>query len=192
MLHYILRSILFAGVILLPGLASATTIPRLSFEEMTDTSDLVVSGRVTRSWASWDKSHKYIWTHYQLAIRNSPKGVHGSTVEFAEPGGVLDGLALIIPGAVSYQAGEDVFVFLQRMPNGYLRTTGWGQGKYRVDGNGRLHADASLRGVEMVDTRTPRTAAAASPRSLDGMSLSEIGARVASRAQAVRSRGEAQ
>ena len=113
----------------------ATTLPRLSFEELTDTSDLVVSGRITRAVAAWDNDRKYIWTHYELSVASAQKGTPGTTVDFAEPGGAIDGVAMTIPGSVVYEPGERVLVFLQRMPNGYLRTTGWGQGKYKIDEN---------------------------------------------------------
>ena len=39
----------------------ATLIPRLSFEQLTDTSELIVSGRISDSWAAWDPQHKYIF-----------------------------------------------------------------------------------------------------------------------------------
>jgi hypothetical protein len=142
----------------------ATSIARLSLDELTDTSDMVVAGHVNRSWAAWDDNHKY----------------PPSTVEFAEPGGTMDGVAMAIAGSVSYHSGESVFIFLQRMPNGYLRTTGWGQGRYSVDASGTLHSDSALRGLDVVDTKTA-VAATSSARSLEGMSIAQAGARIAAR-----------
>ena len=160
-------------------LARATMVPRLSFEELTDSSDLVVSGSIIRSWAAWDSGHKYIWTHYEISVASAPKGKTAATVEFAEPGGTLDGVAHAIAGAVSYRPGEQVVVFLQRMPNGYLRTTGWGQGKYSLDSAGRVHGSA-LRAAEVVDLRQPARAST-SLETLDGMSLRDLALRVSAR-----------
>src|SRR5580700_2249544 len=126
---------------------SATSVPSLTFEELTDRSELIVSGQVTRSWADWDSEHKFIWTHYELSVSNAQKGTPGLTVELAEPGGVVGIQGMAIAGAVVYQPGDHVLVFLQRMPNGYLRTTGWSQGKYTVDSTGRLHAAGSIGGL---------------------------------------------
>jgi hypothetical protein len=70
------------------------------------------------------------------------------------------------------------------MPNGYLRTAGWGQGKYLVDKAGHLHADGSLRGIEMVDTdRGDKSSVVAgkSLRALEGISLGDLRARVLAR-----------
>ncbi|MGD1068524.1 MAG: hypothetical protein ABSB15_00135 [Bryobacteraceae bacterium] len=186
-----LAPIAAAGLLLLQA-ARATVIARLSFEDLIDTSDLIISGKVTRSWAAWDAHHKYVWTHYEVAVKWAQKGAPGATVEMAEPGGALDGIVTAIAGTVVYTPGENVLVFLQRMPNGYLRTTGWGQGRYLVDSNGRIHADSILadsilRGLDIVDVRTPATASTPlrTPlATLEGMSLNELALRIVARIRA--------
>ncbi len=172
---------LVAAALALISALSATTLAKLSFEELTDNSELVVSGTVTRSWTAWDAEHKYIWTHYEMSITSAFKGAASRSVEFAEVGGVADGVGMNIPGAVGYQTGENVLIFLARQPNGFLRTTGWGQGKYTVDANNRLHGDASLRQVDLVGGSAPAVPAV---RSLDGMSLTEAAQRVVLRVRA--------
>lgn len=175
-----------AASLILCGIAGGTVIPRLSFEELTDSSDAVVSGIVTRSWPAWDSAHRYVWTHYELNVSASHKGNTRSTIEFAEPGGALDGVVHVIAGMVTYQPGEHVSVFLQRMPNGYLRTTGWGQGKFGVDTGGRLRAASALRTVELVNFGKPLPGAT-SLETLDGITVGELNSRVASRIRATKS-----
>ena len=166
--------------------AFATSVPRMSFEELTDHSEMVVSGEVTRTWSEWDSAHKFIWTHHELAVSGTQKGTAAATVVVSEPGGIVGGLGMSIAGSVIYQNGDKVVVFLERMPNGLLRTTGWGQGKYRVDG-GRLHADESLRAVEIVDGKF--AASGSSLRSLEGMTVNELSMRVATRVRTQRQEG---
>jgi hypothetical protein len=156
--------------------AGATSVPGLSFEELTDRSELIVSGQIARSWADWDTAHKFIWTHYELTISSAQKGSPGATVVLSEPGGAVGIQGMAIAGAVVYQPGERVLVFLQRMPNGYLRTTGWSQGKYTVDNAGRLHAAASLVGLEVV--AAVMAPGATSLRMIEGMTVSQLGARI--------------
>jgi hypothetical protein len=157
-----------ASSLLLVCVAGATSVIQLSFEELVDRSESIVSGHVTRSWAAWDAEHKFIWTHYEVAVSAIHKGTPGATVVVSEAGGTLDGRVMTIAGTVTYQAGENVLVFLTRVPNGYLRTTGWGQGKYTVDSKGVLHGGASLR-------------AGTSIASLEGMSTAHLHALVAAR-----------
>jgi hypothetical protein len=182
------RYALAAGLLLL-GSSSATLIPSVSFEQLTDTSEMIVAGRITNSWPAWDAEHKYIWTHYNLTVSSAVKGSPGAVVEFAEPGGALDGRSTMIAGTVTYAVGDNLVLFLARMPNGYLRTTGWAQGKYALDANGRLHANASL-GAEAIQANSP--SGASSVRTLDGMSITELRQRVAARLSAGVNQGKVQ
>jgi hypothetical protein len=161
-------SILFAAT------TGATTVPSLTFEQLTDQSDMVVSGRVTRSWSDWDSHHKFIWTHYELAVTDSAKGSPGSTVVLSELGGLVGNQELTVAGTTSYAPGDRVVVFLQRMPNGYLRTTGWGQGKYIVDKTGRLRVDVSAPPAPSASAGTPLS-------TLAGLTIADIHTRVAAR-----------
>jgi len=166
-----------AAIVLFAGLAGATLIPGVSFETLTDSSEIVVSGRIARSWAAWDPAHKYIWTHYELITTAALKGGAFSKVEFAEPGGELDGKIMSIAETVTYAPGENVVVFLSRMPNGYLRTTGWAQGKYSVDATGKLHAAAYGDGIMPQIGHAHGTPLA----TLEGISISELRQRVGAR-----------
>lgn len=174
-----------AIALLIASNAIATTVSSLSFEELIDQSELIVSGQVTRSWADWDSEHKFIWTHYELSVASVQKGTPQSTVVISEPGGNVGIQGMAIAGAVVYHVGDRVLVFLQRMPNGYLRTTGWSQGKYILDNSGRLHAETSLRGLEVVSAQ--KGAAPAKPATplltLDGMNITELRGRISARLQ---------
>jgi hypothetical protein len=166
--------------------AGATSVSSLSFEELTDRSEVIVTGKIDRAWADWDAEHKYIWTHYELGVSTALKGTPGDTVVLSEPGGLvgIQGIA----GSVDYQPGEAVLVFLQRMPNGYLRTTGWSQGKYTVDKAGRLHAWVLPGGLQTVDTRSGNPATAL--RSLDGIRITDLRGLVLLRTQALETQSQ--
>ena len=182
----------FVFLLLLTACGSATTIPRLTFEQITDQSEVIVTGEVTRSWTDWDASHQFIWTHHEISIAGTHKGRPSTTVIVSEPGGTVAGLGMAVAGSVAYQPGETVVVFLQRVPNGNLRTAGWGQGKYLVDRAGRLHASDSLRGVHLVNV-SGRTSSSGTPlKQLDGMSVQELSSRIAARLKAQHLNGGAE
>jgi hypothetical protein len=165
-------------VFLITCAANATMVTRLSLDEMTNRSEMIVSGQITDSWAAWDSDHKYIWTHYTVAIDSAVKGTSARTVEIAEPGGVVGIVGMSVGGATGYTKGEHVMIFLERMPNGYLRTAGLGQGKYAIDAQGRLHG-ITLKDVELSDGKS----AGAGTQSLNGLTLAEAAARITSRVQ---------
>src|SRR5438105_12577121 len=116
---------------LLAGLAvQATIVPSISLDELIDRSEVIAHGRVTRSWCAWDTAHKYIWTHNQIEVLDWMRGSGARQVIASEPGGELDGLGMKLSGALEYAVGEETIVFLYRTPIGFLRATGYGQGKY--------------------------------------------------------------
>jgi hypothetical protein len=157
------------ALLLLCAAADAAIVPRLSLEQLVDQSEVIVHGRVARTWVEWDRSHKYIWTHHEIEVIDPIRGAALASVIASEPGGKLDGIEMKFSGALQYSAGEEAVVFLYRTPVGYWRATGFGQGKYTVQPGMRVHAD--LRGLDMI----PRAAAASMT---DGLTVAEFKTRV--------------
>jgi hypothetical protein len=164
------------------GMSRATVVQRLSLERLVDKSEFIIHGRIVRSWTAWDQSHKYIWTHHNVEIHDPIKTSGPADIVVSVPGGTLDGIGMQISGTVTLIPGEEVVLFLYRTAGGYLRATGWGQGKYavvrsRISGQKILRPD--LRGVALVEpigrSKSPRET---SLRSLESISLTEFKARI--------------
>jgi hypothetical protein len=153
--------------------AQATLVPALSLEALIDQSEIIVHGRVTRSWPAWDSKHKYIWTHYRIEVLDPIRGNPGTSLVVSEPGGSLDGENMIISGAVDYSVGEEALVFLYRTPVGYLRATGFGQGKYTVTPEMRVRAN--LKGLDLLKGNTSRGVPLST---LDGLNVTDFKARM--------------
>lgn len=152
----------------------ATIVPRLSLEEMVVHSETIVTGRVIRTWATWDSQHQFIWTHNEIVVEDVVKGRHTDRVVVSEPGGVVDGLGMQIAGSPRYALGERVMVFLERMPNGYLRTTGMGQGKLSISHDGSVHLTQA--GADLVGTGSGTGGTAL--QTLDAATAAEVRRRV--------------
>ncbi len=127
----------FALILFLGGsLLHATLVPRMSVEQMIDDSELIVHGTVLRSWSGWDRARQFIWTHYELQVSDMIKGLPSVKLVVSEPGGIIGETAMQIAGAPRYEVGDEVVLFLNRTPIGYLRSCGWGQGKFGVSSVG--------------------------------------------------------
>ena len=153
--------------------ATATQIPQVSFEEVVHGSQQIVTGRVLRSWVAWGPTHEFLWTHYDVQVESVVKGNPGSTVTISEPGGVLDGRGMDIAGAVHYETGEHVMLFLNKTPVGYYRTVGWSQGKYQIGADGTVHATAGK-----AETLVGEPGRRAGRTSIEGLSISSARATV--------------
>lgn len=132
----LLLPMLLAGIFLLAAGAlpsPATVVVRLSAEQLVQGAAVVVHGRVARVWSAWDAGRTTIWTHYEVDVADAWKGSPGRTLTISEPGGEVDGVHMTVPGAPRYAVGEEIVVFAQPVPNGYLRTRGWAQGRLLVE-----------------------------------------------------------
>lgn len=150
----------------------ATMVRRMNLEQLTEESQLVVHGQIVRSWSAWDEGHHFIWTHHEMKVVDALKGTADPAIRFSEPGGTVDGMSMIVAGAPRYMPGEDVVVFLYRTPIGYLRTTGWGQGKYNIVEH-RVHTN--LRSIELVNPiRAMAHSAETALETMEGMSVADF------------------
>ncbi len=116
----------------------ATQSPSLSLNDLVTQSDQIVTGYVVRSWPAWGTERKFIWTNYEISVREVLKGPNSASIIVSEPGGELNGTASQVAGSVAYQPGEHVTLFLHQFPSGVRRTVGWSQGKFDIDPAGRI------------------------------------------------------
>ncbi len=82
------------------------------------------------------------------------KGLAARNIVISEPGGTVGNTGMQIAGAPRYSVGEEVVLFATRTPIGYLRTVGWGQGKYVVvdaRDSGRRVVRSSVRDITLFD-----------------------------------------
>jgi hypothetical protein len=162
--------------LLFPLVCLGTSVIRISLEETVAQAEWIVDGDVVRNWCGWDDAHRFIWTHTEIAVRERWKGAAGSTVTVSEPGGMVDGKGMEVPGMVRYTPGERVVVFLYRTPIGLIRTVGLAQGKLQVDSQGLVHP--SFPGAPLVSpagTRPDGTSVAV----LEGNTLGAVHDRIA-------------
>ena len=182
--RYSLPASLACLLLFYAAVATATSIPRLSFEQLVDESDAVVSGTVTRTWSEWDAAHQFIWTRALIAVASTHKGAASKTALVSELGGQVDGRGMAVAGSPRYIAGESVLVFLKNYPGLGYRTLGWGQGRYELDASGKIHGAATSGDLQVVSLTASKAGTALS--SLDNITLRELNVKIAGRLNQVR------
>lgn len=136
---------------------AATTARQLSNEEMADTSDTIVIGRVTDVRAVWE-TPRILVTVATVAVSERLKGDVAGTISVALPGGADANrkfpIAMTYAGAPRMREGEDVFLFLSRDPDisSGLTVMGFAQGKFSIvdDGKGGKAVSRDLTQVTLV------------------------------------------
>ncbi|TMQ56902.1 MAG: hypothetical protein E6K76_11945 [Candidatus Eisenbacteria bacterium] len=166
--------------------ALATTVQKLTLQELTKKSESIVMARVDDAVSSWDAGHREIYSYYTLRVLQPVKGSKGATtITLRQLGGTVGTIASIVPGMPSFRKGEEVVLFLtQKDAAGYPWVMGLQQGKYSIvtakDGVKMVRND--LAGTELLSKSGGRVESTTAPDMplnafLDGIktSLDEAG-----------------
>jgi len=148
-------------LIALTTFAQATQIIYRSPQQMGDESALVVSGRVTSVRSYWNDTNTKIFTETRVAIDRSFKGDAGATVSVVQLGGIVGHVQMKVEGALAWNPGEEVLLFLEPFRGNRYMVYGLSQGRYEIerDERGRPFVSrGAFEGVEMLDAPTDRSA----------------------------------
>jgi hypothetical protein len=120
--------------------AYATVMTEIPMEDLVLRADAIVHGSVLRVGArleSFDdrlEPHTVAELRVDEWLRGEPTDAQsGERIAIDELGGTVDGRGSWIDGTPRYEAGQEVIVFLRRLPNGAFRTVGMEQGRFEVE-----------------------------------------------------------
>jgi hypothetical protein len=111
-------------------LLPATTLARMTLEEMTSASPVVARVRCAAQEARWEQGR--IWTFTTFAVVETWKGQAGDKLTVRLPGGRVGHLISKVDGAPRFVAGEEMILFLQPTASGDYGVVSWAQGTFRV------------------------------------------------------------
>jgi len=112
-------------------ISHATTVERLSLDDLVRKAQKIVIGKVSNVQTHWTDNGKLILTTYTVDVQENMKGQTSRTLEITTVGGRLGDLILNIAGMPSFENGETAVVFVENA-GGYSTVVGLGQGKFTV------------------------------------------------------------
>jgi hypothetical protein len=147
--------VLVLAACLFASAAAADVSLRLSTEQLTDDSTVIVIGRATSAVSRWIDGS--LVTAVTVQVAESLKGAATGSIEVLLPGGIDASrrikVGMTYPGAPRMQNGEEVFLFLTYDADlaGYI-VTGFAQGKFSiVTQQGTRVVSRDLRGSQLVE-----------------------------------------
>lgn len=113
--------------------AGATTVQKLSLQELAKKSDAIAVAIVEDETARYDVN-KEIYTYITLRVLDPVKGAQkDQTLTIRQIGGTVGNIASVVSGMPTFKKGEEVVVFLsQKDAAGYPWVMGLQQGKYSI------------------------------------------------------------
>jgi hypothetical protein len=127
---WILFLVGLAALALSAVLTNATTLARLQFDELAQTSTAIARLRCLGSQVLWEQGELLTETRFEVVERN--KGLLPGLVTVRTLGGISGHLHSRVEGVPVFRAGEDVYLFLWARPGEPYRVLGWSQGTFRI------------------------------------------------------------
>ena len=110
----------------------ATTMVRLSTDQMVDASDAIVRGTIVEVWTEEDENG-IVWTRAQLEVSLNYKGRNVKDAYVIDQmGGRFGGNETTVGGRAQFSPGEEGVFFLEQLGSGRITTVGLSQGKYTL------------------------------------------------------------
>jgi len=147
------------AILILPAIR-ATTLARLSLDQLAAGSDAVARVRCAGAQSRWQDGS--IWTVATFEVVETMKGNLPREIAIRLPGGRVGHLLATVEGAPKFHPGDNAVVFLERSRAGDFSVAGWVEGTFRISPDARsggetVTQDSSAFAVFDTATRTFRT-----------------------------------
>lgn len=115
-------------------LASATTLVRMSLDQLTQAASNVVQGHVVSQTSQWNATHTQIITLTTIAVDSNVKGNTPATVVVRQLGGTVGHYRVYVPDTVHFYTQSKYMLFLEHAPSNatQYRLVGMMEGAYRI------------------------------------------------------------
>lgn len=115
--------------------AIATTIIRMDFKTLAQSTQFIFRARCTNTDTRWERGS--IWTFDDFEVLETFKGAPPQQLRIRLPGGRMGHVETKIEGVPHFSQGEEVVLFAEQTSAGDFGVTSWAQGTFRV------HRDAA-------------------------------------------------
>lgn len=127
----LLWTLFLIGLGLLAAVASqATTLARMSFDELTRQATSIARAKCIGSTSIWRNGE--IWTETEFELVEQNKGTLSGIFRVSMPGGRVAHLQSRVDGVPGFVAGEEVYLFLWKGQSSENYLLGWTQGTFRI------------------------------------------------------------
>jgi hypothetical protein len=124
-------AVLGLGLFFFSTPACATTLARMSLDQLTLAADAVARVRCVSAESRWENGA--IWTVNSFDVIEPMKGSVPARIVVRLPGGHVGHMTAIVDGAPIFHSGNDAVIFLERLSAGGYSISGWVQGTFRID-----------------------------------------------------------
>jgi hypothetical protein len=131
--------------------ALATTVAKLSLEQVVQRADVIVQGQVQSVRSEWDAERRLVFTYVSIRVDESLKGERRQSVLIRQIGGTAGTIQMSVDGAPQFKSGQRTLVFLKRQDATTFQVVGMNQGLYRIVEDSAV---SNMSGTDLLDSKT--------------------------------------
>ena len=139
------RAAIFVAALCVAPLVLATTLMRMSLEQLASSADTIVRGRCISVSSRWEDGA--IWTIGEVDVADALKGMPQAHIRVRSPGGRVGHIVSHVDSVPKLAPGDERVLFLERNRFGDYSVTAWAAGTFRIN-----------RDAEGVETVTQQSA----------------------------------
>jgi hypothetical protein len=147
--------------ILFAASASATTLVRMSLDQLAEASTEIIRGHVVSQQTLWNPQHTRIYTYTTLALDQTYKGNPPSFPVVQQPGGTIGKVRVFVAGTVQFHAQASYMLFLERSgaDSSKFLLVGMMQGAYRIYQDAKTQEERLILPLGSLPRGTPASGA---------------------------------
>jgi len=128
------------AILLAATAAGATTLARMSLDELVAAAEVVARVRCLGNESRWEGGE--IWTLTSFEVVETLKGVAPRLIAVRLLGGHVGHLHSTVDGVPRFRPSEEAVLFLERTRAGDFSVTSWVQGTFRIRRDARTGAES--------------------------------------------------
>jgi len=151
-------------IILAATTASATTLVRMSLDQLGEASTEIIRAHVLSQQTVWNPQHTRIYTYTTLALDQTYKGDPPSFPVIQQPGGTIGKMRVFVAGTVQFHPQTGYLLFLERSSTDASKflLVGMVQGAYRIYRDEKTQEEKLILPLGSLERGAPATG----PRSI--------------------------
>lgn len=160
------RGLLALALVVVSGGLEASTVRRLTLNEMAVRADQIFTGEVVGIASQLNARRTGIYTFVTIEVDEYLKGGRRNLLTLRFLGGEAEGYRLVVPGSPVFHLGEEVLVFSDGGAGRIPTVLGMAAGKFTVGrdpATGRRVLERSLAGLMLKDPRGAPPASGTAP-----------------------------
>jgi hypothetical protein len=148
--------------VLMAASASATTLVRMSLDQLAEASTEIIRGHVVSQETLWNPGRTRIYTYTTVAVDQTYKGNPPSTLIVQQPGGTIGKVHVFVAGTIQFHSQADYVLFLERSAADASRflPVGMMQGAYRIYRDATTQEEKLILPLGFLTRGTPASGAA--------------------------------